>query len=283
MFWVLFLLMAWGGVGFACERLLRAASALDAPVSPEPSPLALGPHEVAALAGGPGRVADLTLFAMHAGGRVLLAPTGWVVRAVGDGRDGRERALLAAFGSAERLSLTRARAAIGGSDAVRELTAGLGAAGLLVPAGLADGMRAAVRALRVAGLFTVAMAVASLCVPDPTPGHTTTVLWWFALPLVLVGGALAIARFEAHPYSPWATHAGRRALRAAGREARVPGADPLLRAALRGPERDPDPGVRALWRGAGRAGEPSAAAPGSRPDADPDPPPAHRPPVPPGG
>ncbi|MYS27152.1 TIGR04222 domain-containing membrane protein, partial [Streptomyces sp. SID7804] len=59
----------------------------------------------------------------------------------------------------------------------------------------------------VAGLGAIAVW---LPVPSEVPRHLVAL--WFALPLVLALGCLAVARFEVHPYSRWASPAGQRLL-----------------------------------------------------------------------
>ena len=103
MFWVLFLLLAWAGVLIACTRLLRAATEVAEPVSADAITHhhdELNLYEAAYLAGGPRRVAELTLLSMQRQQRrLLLAHTGWATVA----RPGRaairnERSALVAFG-----------------------------------------------------------------------------------------------------------------------------------------------------------------------------------------
>ncbi|NEC76663.1 TIGR04222 domain-containing membrane protein, partial [Streptomyces rochei] len=65
MFWVLLLLLAWAVAGLACLRLCLAAvraAAVAPPAVDRAHPLTL--YEAAFLAGGPRRVADLTLVSM---------------------------------------------------------------------------------------------------------------------------------------------------------------------------------------------------------------------------
>ncbi|OSP28109.1 hypothetical protein B7767_40700, partial [Streptomyces sp. 13-12-16] len=59
----------------------------------------------------------------------------------------------------------------------------------------------------VAGLGAAALLMP---VPSDMPRHLVAL--WFALPLVFTLGCLAVARFEVHPYSPWASPAGQRLL-----------------------------------------------------------------------
>ncbi|NEC64352.1 TIGR04222 domain-containing membrane protein, partial [Streptomyces sp. SID9727] len=72
---------------------------------------------------------------------------------------------------------------------------------------------------------------------------------WFALPLVLALGCLAIARVEAHPYGAWASPDGQRLLASCA----VPGDgatdDTLVAVAVRGVDAVDDPALRAALTG----------------------------------
>ncbi|MEU9144816.1 TIGR04222 domain-containing membrane protein [Streptomyces sp. NPDC048349] len=248
MFWVLFLLVAWAGVLTSCTLLLRAASRAAEPPAGAAAPYhhhELNLYEAAYLAGGPGRVADLTLLSMHRQRRLLLAHTGWATVLDPVGRDAHERSVLGAFGPDGQSPVPDLRSAVAAGDAVRALAERLGEAGLAPPADAALGVGEGVRAVRAATLLVLAMAGAALAAP--TGGSTTTiVLGWFALPLLLGAGCLAIARFETHPYSRWASPAGQRLLHALERE-RAAG-EPLTAAAVRGTRAVAEPELRAALR-----------------------------------
>lgn len=244
MFWVLFLLAAWAGVLTSCTLLLRAAAhAAQPPAGAAAHDRAeLDPYEAAYLAGGPARVADLTLLSMHRQRRLLLAPTGWATVLDPVGRDPHERSVLGAFGPDGQSPVPEVRSAVAADTAVRVLAERLGEAGLALPAGALLGVGNGVRAVRAATLLTLAMAVAALAVP--TGGSTpAAVLAWFALPLVLGAGCLAIARFETHPYSCWASPAGQRLLNTLEREHGA--GESLTAVAVRGVRAVADPGLRA--------------------------------------
>lgn len=119
------------------------------------------------------------------------------------------------------------------------------AAGLAVPRG-AD-VASAVRAVRGAALLVAALGAAALLAPGD--GGTAPMPVWFALPLALTLGCLAIARIEAHPYGSWASPDGQRLLAACA----VPGdgatGDTLVTVAVRGVDAVDDPALRAALTG----------------------------------
>ncbi|MFF3216707.1 TIGR04222 domain-containing membrane protein [Streptomyces sp. NPDC002886] len=245
MFWVLFLLLAWAGLLFACTRLLKAASEL---AEPPPGTDArhhhdeLNLYEAAYLAGGPDRVAELTLLSMQRQRRLLLAHTGWATVVDPVGRDPHECAVLGAFGPDGQEPVTSVRSAVARDAAVRALAERLGEAGLASRDEARQDVEAGVRSVRQATGMVLGMMVAALCVPDP--GTTTKmILCWFALPLILALGCLAIARVEGHGQSGWASPAGRRLLVELGREQGARGS--LTAVALRGLRAVTDPELRA--------------------------------------
>ncbi|MET9463690.1 TIGR04222 domain-containing membrane protein [Streptomyces sp. NPDC006544] len=243
MFWVVFLLLAWSGALLACARLLRAAGeAAEAAASHRHHHDELSLYEAAYLAGGPERVADLTLLSMQRQRRLLLAHTGWVTVVDPVGRDPHERSVLGAFGPDGQEQVVCVRTAAERDPAVRALADRLGEAGLAPRAGTAQGMGEGIRSVRQACWLVVAMAGAALCVPAPA-ATTGMILCWFALPLILTLGCLAIARFEGTAHSPWASPAGQRLLVDLARERGVRGS--LTAVALRGLRAVTDPELRA--------------------------------------
>ncbi|MFF5857227.1 TIGR04222 domain-containing membrane protein [Streptomyces sp. NPDC012751] len=217
MFWVLLLLLAWAFAGTACARLCLTAvrsAAEDAPGVPADGVRDLTLYEAAFLSGGPARVADVTLVSMARERRLLLAHTGWATVVDPHGRDEMERSVIGAIGpeGQSRIAPVRARAA--GAQAVRRLSDGLVRAGLAVPEGTGTTVGSAVRQVRAAVPVVVALGVTALLLPVPTGTPRLLVGLWFALPLTLTLSCLAIARFEAHPYSRWASPAGQRLLSA---------------------------------------------------------------------
>ncbi|GGP69050.1 TIGR04222 domain-containing membrane protein [Streptomyces calvus] len=213
MFWVPLLLLAWAVAGVACLRLCLAAVRAPAPADSDADPgHRLTLYEAAFLSGGPGRVADVALVAMARQRRLLLAHTGWATVVDPCGRDELERSVIGAIGPQGQSRLAPVRAAAAAADAVRGIAERLAGAGLAVADGAGGSVADAVRQVRlavpaVAGLGAIAVW---LPVPSEVPRHLVAL--WFALPLVLALGCLAVARFEVHPYSRWASPAGQRLL-----------------------------------------------------------------------
>ncbi|WP_308439421.1 TIGR04222 domain-containing membrane protein [Streptomyces vinaceus] len=269
MFWVLLLLTAWAGVLASCALLLRAAAVASVAVPAPPDggaggyrPDELNLYETAYLAGGPRRVAELTLLSMQRGRRLLLARTGWATVVDPVGRDPHEHAVLAALGPDGQAPVVAVRSAAARDEAVRVLADRLDAAGLALPAAARDAVAGGVRAVRRAAALVAATAVAALCLPADGTARAV-VLCWFSMPLLLALGCLAIARFETYPYSAWASPAGQRLLVALDREQGE--ADPLTAVALRGVRVLADPALRAAmaqgvsggsWPGPGRPDTP---------------------------
>ncbi|MFD9452127.1 TIGR04222 domain-containing membrane protein [Streptomyces sp. NPDC059985] len=243
MFWVLFLLLAWAGVLMACVRLLRATTEAAGSVESFVVEHRLSLYEAAYLAGGPDRVAVVTLLSMERGRLLLLAHTGWATVVDPVGRDPHERALLEAFGPQGQSPVRELRTAAAGHEAVRVLADRLGAAGLTVPDGVRGDLAEGLRAVRRATWLVLAMAAASLAAAPSERGTAVTVLWWFSLPLLLTLSCQAVARFEGHRHSPWASPSGRRLLLELQREDGTP--DPLTAVAVHGVRAVTDPGLRA--------------------------------------
>jgi uncharacterized protein (TIGR04222 family) len=222
MFWVLFLLPAWVVAGVACTRLcLAAVRAADADREDTSAGREhdLTLYEAAFLSGGPARVAELALVSMARQRRLLLAHTGWATVVDPRGRDDIERSVIGAIGPDGQSRIAPVRAAAAAADAVRHLADRLVSAGLAVPEGARRTVAAGVRRVRRAAVAVVALGVAALLVPAPSDVPRTLVALWFALPLALSLSCLAIARIEAHPYTPWASPAGQRLLGALARRA----------------------------------------------------------------
>ncbi|MEU5821347.1 TIGR04222 domain-containing membrane protein [Streptomyces sp. NPDC047803] len=238
----LLVLVAWGAAGASCVRLCLAGARRPSR-APRDSGRQLTLYEAAFLAGGPHRVADLALVSMHLRRRLLLAHTGWATVVDPEGRDEVERTVIRAIGPEGQSPIAPVRASAAAADAVRAVADRLVDRGLAMPRG-AD-MASAVRAVRGAALLVAALGAAVLVLGGPD----TWLLVWFALPLALTLGCLAIARFEAHPYGSWASPAGQRLL--AG--CTVPGdgatGDTLVTVAVRGVDAVDDPALRAALTG----------------------------------
>ncbi|WP_405978038.1 TIGR04222 domain-containing membrane protein [Streptomyces sp. NBC_00158] len=245
MFWILFLLLAWAGVLTSAARLLRAATEAAEP-APRPAaagrPGALNLYEAAYLAGGPERVAVLTLLSMERRHRLLLARTGWATVLDPVARDAHERAVLAAFGPDGQSPVPALRRAVAAHAAVRALADRLDEAGLAVPWEVRDAVADGVRSVWWAAVLVAAMAGAALAVPADG-ADVSKVLYWFALPMLLAVCCLAIAGTGGPAHSPWASPAGQRLLAALDRD-RAP-ADPLAAVAVRGLSAVHDPDLRA--------------------------------------
>jgi uncharacterized protein (TIGR04222 family) len=220
MFWVPLLLLAWAVAGVTCLRLCLAAvrgAAVAGSDAGAGHDLTL--YEAAFLSGGPGRVADVTLVAMARQRRLLLAHTGWATVVDPRGRDEMERSVIGAIGPQGQSPLAPVRAAAATADAVRGIAERLAGAGLAVPDGAGTTVADAVRQVRLAVPVVAGLGVAALLMPVPSDMPRHLVALWFALPLVFTLGCLAVARFEVHPHSPWASPAGRRLLGALPRGA----------------------------------------------------------------
>ncbi|MGP3947635.1 TIGR04222 domain-containing membrane protein [Streptomyces sp. 7N604] len=277
--WVLFLLVAWVAAVASAARLCHAAATAGrthGPAStaaggdgdregrrPAPPPR-ISIYEAAFLAGGPRRVADLTLLSMSRQRRLLLAHTGWATVVDPEGRDDLERSVITAIGPGGQSRIPAIRAALTAADAVRTLADRLVAAGLAVPPAAVTNIATAVRQAQYAGLLVLLTGAAALFVlpPEESSGPVAA---WFALPLVLVTGCLAIAHVEIHPGSLWASPAGQRML---GRIAATPAARTgdgardgagdatagLTAFAVRGPAALDDPALRAALSGDNSSG-----------------------------
>ncbi|NBE51681.1 TIGR04222 domain-containing membrane protein [Streptomyces boluensis] len=248
MFWVLFLLPAWAFAGLACARLCLAAARAEALPAAEQRGAArheLTLYEAAFLAGGPRRVADLTLVSMARAGRLLLAHTGWATVVDPDGRDEMERSVIGVIGPGGQQRIAPVRASAAGAETVRALADRLTAAGLAVPAAARAHVTAAIRQVRAAALTVTGLGLLALAVHPREAGSALPVVAWFTLPLLLALGSLLIARAEIHPYTRWASPAGRRLLGTL--EPAHGDRDALASVAVDGVRALSDPGLRAAF------------------------------------
>ncbi|WP_406270235.1 TIGR04222 domain-containing membrane protein [Actinacidiphila glaucinigra] len=245
--WMLFLLVAWAAAIASCTGLCRAAVAAADLSDRAVAPVAehrLGLYEMAFLSGGPRRVTELTMVTMGRERRLLLAGTGWATVVDSDGRDAIERSLIAATGPEGQAPVPSIRAAHATSDGVRALAQRLTDAGLAVPSAARESISTGIREVRAASALILVMLTAAATL---SPAGRS-LLPWFALPLLITLGCLAIARFEIDPCTRWAAPAGQDLLRAVD----VPhGPAPdddrhmLTALAVRGPSALPDPALRA--------------------------------------
>ncbi|WP_310718054.1 TIGR04222 domain-containing membrane protein [Streptomyces lydicus] len=270
--WLLFLLVACVAAALSCAQLCRGAVAVARATGPAPVPApapvpdpdaadgsaaGLTLYEMAYLSGGPHRLADVVLVLMAQQRRLLLAHTGWATVVDPVGLDPVERATLSAIGPDGQRRIPAIREALVADEAVRAVGDRLVAAGLALPAA-ARGLRNAVR--QVQGATVLALLCAAAAYATASAGEDRgQLLIWFTLPLILTLGTLAVARFELHPYSDWATGAG---------EERLPGrpgftafspSSPapvaplasLMTLALHGPRALTDPTLRAALHSSG--------------------------------
>ncbi|MEU5212730.1 TIGR04222 domain-containing membrane protein [Streptomyces sp. NPDC020742] len=265
--WLPFFLVACVAAVLTCAQICRAAVALARVTGPSVPPPFVSPdpqatdrpaseltlYEVAYLSGGPHRLADVVLVLMAQQRRLLLAHTGWATVVDPVGLDPVERATLSAIGPDGQCRIPEVRDALVADEAVREVGDRLVAAGLALPAA-ARGIRTAVRQVQGAALVVALSAAASLWAA-PSGADTGVLLGWFALPLILVVGTLAVARFELHPYRDWATGAGERRLPGRAGTAPSPGSrspfSSLITLALHGPTALTDPALRAALHSSG--------------------------------
>ncbi|TSB42454.1 TIGR04222 domain-containing membrane protein, partial [Streptomyces benahoarensis] len=208
-------------------------------------------YETAFLAGGPDRVADVTLVSMAQQRRLLLAHTGWATVVDPIGRDAVECAVLTAIGSDGQRRIPAIRNGLAATEALRSLTARLVAAGLAPSADPYGGLGEALRQVRAATLV-VLLAAAAAVWQAPPERATGPLLGWFALPLVLTAGTWAMARAEYRPAARWATEAGAGRLRRAATSAppAAPG-EALTALALHGPRALDDPALRSALHSSG--------------------------------
>ncbi|MEU6083936.1 TIGR04222 domain-containing membrane protein [Streptomyces sp. NPDC047108] len=265
--WVLFLLVACAAAVASAARLIhaaatasrvpgRAAGAVFGAADRDtelPGPAAVSVYEAAFLAGGPRRVADLTLLSLARQRRLLLAHTGWATVVDPDGGDDLERSVITAIGPDGQSRVSAVRTALVAAEAVRALADRLVAAGLAVPSTAVTNIATAVRQAQFAGLLVLVTGAVSVFMLPPDTGAAPVVAW-FALPLVLVTGALAIAQLEMRTSSLWASPAGMRLLGriAADSASRSgEGSGGLTAFAVRGPAALKDPELRAALQGGG--------------------------------
>ncbi|GAB2588312.1 TIGR04222 domain-containing membrane protein [Streptomyces capparidis] len=261
--WVLFLLTAWAAAVASCAWVCHASVTADRRQRSAPAP-SVGPagdrglHVTAFLSGGPHRVADLTLVLLSRQRRLHLARTGWATVLDAPARppaprgpDALELALLDAVGPDGQAPVPRIRAAFAAQEAVRSLELRLVAAGLAVPGAARRAVRDAIRAVRASAVLAVAMFVLAAAL---RPGGADPALaGWFAIPLLMSLGCLAVARAELGPGVRWASALGADRLRGEPIPApRAADADELAALAAHGPAALRDPELREALTAGGR-------------------------------
>ncbi|MFI9585803.1 TIGR04222 domain-containing membrane protein [Streptomyces sp. NPDC052236] len=225
----------------SCARLcLAAVEAARTNLTPQEGPPELSLYEAAFLAGGPQRVTELTLVSMHRRRTLLLAHTGWATVVDPEGEDDLERSVISAIGPAGQARIAAVRATAAATDAVRALAERLVAAGLAVPETARSHVASAVRGVQGATVLILVLATAAvLTLPQEQGAGSGLVLAWFALPLMLTGGSLVVARIEVHPSARWASPDGQRLLSSFSPD------DSLTAVALSGVWAIDDPDLRA--------------------------------------
>ncbi|MEU7281516.1 TIGR04222 domain-containing membrane protein [Streptomyces sp. NPDC045431] len=208
--------------------------------------------EAAFLGGGPARVVDSAIAALHADGRLVVAGPGVVSVPRPVPRDAIERAVIDAYHGAPSGALYLVRAAAMRHPAVQEVGDDLAARGLIVP----PGTRRVWRSWSVAqGMVCLLLLLAGI------PVTLVQLMWRLVdedppLPLIVtVGPALAVGGVVAlwcgRLAAARGTREGRAALTAYGR-AHAHLGDRAHLVALRGARAIPDPGFRGQLAAAGR-------------------------------
>ncbi|GAA2790938.1 TIGR04222 domain-containing membrane protein [Kitasatospora paracochleata] len=256
--WVLLLIPACAAAVLSCLRLVRVAATADSlagltAARPEEA-VGVGLFETAYLAGGPSRVVDLALVRMAGRGRLHLAHTGWTTVVDPQGRSRLERALIGEIGPDGQCRTADLRAALAAHQTVRDIGERLTMAGLATPLAVRENALLAIKQVRYAMLLAVGLLAVALVLTTPGTGEAATAAAWFALPLVLTGGTLLMARVDVHAYTAWAAPAGQAVLRAACLPWQFGPVDDaerelLTAVAMVGPDAVPDARLRAALRG----------------------------------
>lgn len=199
-------------------------------------------HEAAFLSGGPARVVDSALAAMHADGRIAIGGPGVlsVLRPVA--QDPVERAVLAGLAAAPTGALHSLRLETMRSPAVQEIGDVLSARGLMVPPGHGSGLAAWGVAQSVGCAVGVPVALVMTFVEVVGTSGGSGLPFVFMVFPVLVAGTL-IGAFQANRARRRVTPAGLGALRAY-RAAHALPQSPGEAVALHGPRGAADPALR---------------------------------------
>ncbi|GLW52580.1 TIGR04222 domain-containing membrane protein [Kitasatospora phosalacinea] len=248
--WVLLLIPSCAAAVYSCLRLVRVAAIADALAGRSPHaahhPSGVGLYETAYLAGGPARVVDLALVRMAGVGRLHLAHTGWTTVVDPRGRGRLERALIGAIGPEGQCRTAQLKAVLAAHPTVRDIGDRLTSAGLATPAVVRDHALRAVRQVRYALVGAASMLLLTVLLTAPDGAAARTAAAWYALPLVLTGGTLLMARVDVHAYTAWAAPAGQTLLRTLPcRHAPATDDDLLTAVAISGPAAVQDPRLRA--------------------------------------
>ncbi|MFH9607057.1 TIGR04222 domain-containing membrane protein [Streptomyces sp. NPDC017448] len=220
-----------------------------------PSPVVHDLYEAAFLNGGPGRVVDTALTALHTDGRVLIGGPGVITVQRPQANDPVERAVLHEVAVAPSGALHLLREAVMRHPAVQEIGDGLAQRGLLVPPaairtvrrwGLVQGVGCLI-ALPVSIVLTIAQYMASLYPYEDLPVPFVLKM----LPAIVLGGISG--RVVASASAKRITGAGRRAAQGFG-AAHAQATAPAQLVAVRGLRALPDPALYARLVTAARMG-----------------------------
>ncbi|MEV4333015.1 TIGR04222 domain-containing membrane protein [Streptomyces sp. NPDC049597] len=225
---------------------LRSASHGDARVH--------HPYEAAFLAGGPARVADAALAALHTDGRVVVGGPGVVTAVRPVAHDPVEREVFRALATAPSGALPLVRQDVMRSPAVQEIGHALAARGLMTPPRQHSGLSAWGQIQGIVCLIGLPLSLFATIAQFMGSGHKPVGLPFVltALPALLPG--MLIGFNQAGRAGRRVAPAGRRALRSysAAHAHAAPGVVAFI--ALRGVRALPDPHLRAQLTGAARLG-----------------------------
>lgn len=225
---------------------LRGASHCDARIH--------DPYEAAFLAGGPARVADAALAALHTDGRVVIGGPGVVTAVRQVAHDLVERQVFSSLAAAPGGALPVLRQDVMRSPAVQEIGHALAARGLMTPPRQHRGHSAWGVTQGVLCLIGLPLSFFATVVQFMGSGHKPVGLPFFltALPALVTG--MVIGFNQANRAGRRVSPEGRRALRAysAAHAHAAPGVVAFV--ALRGVRALPDPQLRAQLTGAARLG-----------------------------
>ncbi|NWF29332.1 TIGR04222 domain-containing membrane protein [Streptomyces sp. PKU-EA00015] len=225
---------------------LRSASHGDARIH--------DPYEAAFLAGGPARVADAALAALHTDGRVVVGGPGVVTTVRQVAHDPVEREVFRALATAPSGALHVVRQDVMRSPAVQEIGHALAARGLMTPPRQHSGLSTWGLTQGILCLIGLPLSVFATVVQFMDSGHKPVGLPFVltALPALIPG--MVIGFSQANRAGRRVAPEGRRALRSysAAHAHAAPGVVAFV--ALRGVGALPDPHLRAQLTGAARLG-----------------------------
>ncbi|MGW0700679.1 TIGR04222 domain-containing membrane protein [Streptomyces sp. NPDC002867] len=212
------------------------------------------PYEAAFLAGGPARVADAALAALHTDGRIVVGGPGVVTTVRQVAHDPVEREVFRALTTAPSGALHVVRQDVMRSPAVQEIGHALAARGLMTPPRQHSGLSAWGLTQGILCVICLPLAVLATAVQFMDSGHKPVGLPFVltALPALIPGVVIGFS--QANRAGRRVAPEGRRALRSysAAHAHAAPGVVAFV--ALRGVGALPDPHLRAQLTGAARLG-----------------------------